>query len=617
MNRTTALLLILIAPLFVSMTVGCSGKQRQRARSVDIVYRDVDPVLRNTIGAQARIRNIESMLVSGYGLVVGLNGTGSSDAPAAVRAMLEREMRRKGVGEPNSEYFSDISPTDLIDSMNTAIVIVSAVIPAGLPNDSEFDVTITALPGSSTSSLRGGRLYTTELRPGLARVAGPDVSAVAEARGEVFINPFAGRDDNSIERPTDGRVLSGGVVIDQQPLVLVLDNASHSRSREMVSAINSRFPTPRYARNPTALGMSDEQIEIHVPAQHRRGIPNFLNTLLGIRIDQSFKSEWAGRYARELVEQPQLAEELTFALIALGPVASEFVRPLYDHPDTRPRAAALTAGSQLGDIVARDYIFDLARTAPPNERAAYIRLLTTLPEDGRVTRFLAQTLNDTDPEARIAAYETLRDRGDPVVRNIPDGYFGNKFQLHLVPSNASMIYVTLQGAPTIAVFQPDTSLNSDAFASAWDGDLMYDRKAGDTLARVWVRDEDTGEAFWSDVDPSVTELIKFLAYDLEDDRPGVDLSYSETVSALAEFIDAGVIDARFFTERDRLALALLRAVSDIDVQERPELAGQTSEQLAEVSEAAQLDQIRRRASQAGSEREAFDFKTTIIRRPSQ
>ena len=595
-------------------SVACqSSNTPQRARAVDVVVRDVDPVLRNTIGAQASIRNLEPRLVAGYGLVVGLNGTGSNDAPSAVRAALERDMRRRGVGEPNSEFFANITPSQLIESPDTAVVIVSAVIPAGLPEGEDFDVSVSTLPGSSTSSLRGGRLYTTELRPGLARVAGPDVAAIAEARGEVFINPFAGRDDANLERPTDGRVLGGGTVIDEQPIVLLLDNASHARGREMVASINSRFPLSTLQREPTATGLSDEQIELRIPPEHRSDIGGFLRIVLGLRVDQSYKADWAARYARELVEQPSIAQDLTFALVALGPVASEFIRPLYDHPDPAPRAAALTAGSILGDLITRDYIIDLAEGSTPNQRAAYIGLLRPLPDDGRITRYLSKTLNDPDPSARVAAYEVLRDRGDPLIRRIPADFFDGKFALHIVPSEVPMLYVRLQGRPTIALFKRDTPLESGTFASAWGGDLMFDMDENSTDARVWVRDERTGDSYWSEVEPQVTELIKFLANDLEADRPGVDLSYSETVSALAEFVDAGVIDARFFTEQDRLALALLRAVSDIDVEQRPELAGETLADMTDISDQAQVEEIQRRATSTGAEQAEFDFSQTIVR----
>lgn len=611
--------LILTAALISAtlILIACGSNAQQRTRDVDIVVRDVDPILRNTIGAQASIRNITPSLVSGYGIVVGLNGTGSSDAPEAVRASLEREMRRLGVGVPGSEQFADITPSQLIESDNTAIVIVSAVIPAGLPEGSNFDVSVTALPGSATSSLRGGRLYTTELRPGFARVAGPDVPAVADARGEVFINPFAGRDDNALESPTDGRILGGGIVIEQEPLMLLLDNASHARSREIASAINSRFPTQLYARDKTATGLTDEQIELRVPLQHRADIGGFLNTVLGIRVDQSFKADWAARYANELVEQPQLAERLTYALIALGQVSNEFLRPLYDHPDPTPRAAALTAGAQLGDLITRDYIIELAEESPSNERAAYIKLLTFLPEDGRVTRYLAETLNDPDPTAAIAAYETLRDKADPVVKQIPPHLFADKFELHIVPAERPMVYITLQRSPIIAIFDPNTPLEQGVFTSAWDGDLMYDRKPTDTAARLWVRDEATGDAFWSDVDPVITELVKFLAFDINDERPGVDLSYSETVSAIAELVDGGAILANFMTEQDRLALALLRAVSDIDIQERPELSGETIDEVAGISDQAQLNQIRNRIDADQAADDPFDFTSTIIRRATE
>ncbi|MFG0274673.1 MAG: hypothetical protein ACF8QF_06420, partial [Phycisphaerales bacterium] len=63
---------------FVAFAAGCvDGTKRARARGVQptAVTRDIPAVLRGTIGAQATLRGLEPVLVTGYGIVVGLNGT--------------------------------------------------------------------------------------------------------------------------------------------------------------------------------------------------------------------------------------------------------------------------------------------------------------------------------------------------------------------------------------------------------------------------------------------------------------------------------------------------------------------------------------------------------------
>ena len=97
--------------------------------------------------------------------MVGLEGTGSRDMPAPVRASMLQEMARRGVGNP-ATGFGDVTPERLLDSDDTAIVIVEGVIPSGGVKGGSFDLRVYAAPGTSTTSLEGGNLYTADLRPG-------------------------------------------------------------------------------------------------------------------------------------------------------------------------------------------------------------------------------------------------------------------------------------------------------------------------------------------------------------------------------------------------------------------------------------------------------------------
>ncbi|RMD60127.1 MAG: hypothetical protein D6824_09975, partial [Planctomycetota bacterium] len=250
------------------LSVSCSStvrRARPRAQALPAATVTLPAVLRGVIGAEATLRGLEPLLVSGYGLVVGLNGTGSEDIPSPVRAMMEREMALKGVGQ-ETMGMGDVTPTQLLNDHNTAVVLVQAVIPPGAPKGWRFDVFVTALPGTSTTSLEGGRLWTTDLQPGLPVPGGPQRKKLAEARGEIFINPFAeppSKDEpetDAIDRRS-GRILNGGVVVEPTPLVLLLNTPSHARARAIASAINSRFPRGPGDRKPTAIPRNEERIE--------------------------------------------------------------------------------------------------------------------------------------------------------------------------------------------------------------------------------------------------------------------------------------------------------------------------------------------------------------------
>ncbi|XHC24394.1 MAG: hypothetical protein ACFHWZ_11600 [Phycisphaerales bacterium] len=83
-----------------ALAVACSKTPQRPASTVQVpvVVRDTQSILRGTVGSEVTIRGTEGTIVSGYGLVVGLDGTGSGTVPIGVRSVLEDEMRKYGVG---------------------------------------------------------------------------------------------------------------------------------------------------------------------------------------------------------------------------------------------------------------------------------------------------------------------------------------------------------------------------------------------------------------------------------------------------------------------------------------------------------------------------------------
>lgn len=593
LERTAALLGVALVAIAIAFA-GCeSGSQRPlRAKTPEVrVIRDVPTVFRSTIGAQASIRGLDPTLVSGYGLVVDLNGAGSGDVPGPVRAVMEREMTRLGVGREVGE-FRGMTPSELLDSRDTAVVIVSAVIPIGAPVGTRFDVQVETLPGSATISLEGGRLYSTDLFPGLIRPAAPATIPIAKAYGQVFINPFAdpgavGRD--SVRRNV-GRILNGGVVSQPRSVMLMLDAPSHSRARAITEAINTRFPRSR-GEPPTAKGINEEVIEISIPPQFREDPQEFVELLRYTRVDQAFPQEAALQYVRALKDLPEYSDALGRCLEALGPPAIPYVRSMYNYPEARPRMAAIYAGARLGDLMVAPQLEELAATGPLGLRPQVIALLGGLGEDPKINLILRELLNDQNLDVRVAAYEALDKRRDPWIERRT---IGNKFIVDAVPSVEPMIYVTMQKTPKIVMFGSALDVRRPVFASAWEGRLMISNEKPSGNIRVYYRDLRTEQGVTGETPPPVIDLVEYMAHKTtpEEPAPGLDLTYSEVVGALSQLIRAGAVGASFVPETDRLALNLLRSRQTEVGEERPELMskGDLEAQAAEAAVAeAQTD----------------------------
>lgn len=199
----------------LSMALATSGAFAAGARIKDIV--DIEGVRENQL--------------IGYGLVVGLNGTGDSlNNSPFTRQSLQAMLERLGVNTRG----------ETIRSANIAAVIVTANLPAFSTQGSRIDVNVAAL--GDASSLQGGTLLVTPL-------LGADGEVYAISQGSVLINGFAAQGDSATiisGVPTTGRISSGALVerevlFDlgaQRSLRLALRNPDFTTSRRLALSIN-------------------------------------------------------------------------------------------------------------------------------------------------------------------------------------------------------------------------------------------------------------------------------------------------------------------------------------------------------------------------------------------
>lgn len=172
----------------------------------------------------------ENQLV-GYGLVVGLNGTGDglNNSPFTEQSLIAM-LERLGVNVRGQN----------LNTGNVAAVMVTATLPPFTNQGSRIDVNISAL--GDASSLQGGTLLVTPL-------LAADGEVYAVAQGEVNISGFSveGQAATLTQNiPTAGRIPSGGIVEreidfrleDLQQVRLALKNPDFTTSRRIASAIN-------------------------------------------------------------------------------------------------------------------------------------------------------------------------------------------------------------------------------------------------------------------------------------------------------------------------------------------------------------------------------------------
>ncbi|HZF77304.1 MAG TPA: flagellar basal body P-ring protein FlgI [Acetobacteraceae bacterium] len=181
----------------------------------------------------ADVEGVRDNQLVGYGLVVGLNGTGDRLRSAVfTRQSLIGMLERLGVNTRDQER--------QLETRNVAAVMVTANLPAFGRSGSRIDVSVAAL-GDATN-LTGGTLVVTPL-------LGADGEVYAVAQGTVATGAIAARGAaSSVTRgvPTAGRIANGGIIerevpytfAGRQTIRLLLRNPDLTTARRIATAIN-------------------------------------------------------------------------------------------------------------------------------------------------------------------------------------------------------------------------------------------------------------------------------------------------------------------------------------------------------------------------------------------
>jgi flagellar P-ring protein precursor FlgI len=220
----------------------------------------------------AQVEGVRQNNLVGYGLVVGLNGTGDTlnNAPftkQSLTAMLER----LGVNTRGAT----------MRTANVAAVMVTASLPAFGTQGSRLDVTVSAM--GDAKSLQGGTLLVTPL-------LGADGEVYAVGQGSVAIAGFQAEGDAAkITRgvPTVGRIANGALIereIEfklnaQRGLRLTLRNPDLTTAKRIASSIND------YLGQDSAEPIDPSTINLQIPPKYRGNMVQLLTEVEQLRVE--------------------------------------------------------------------------------------------------------------------------------------------------------------------------------------------------------------------------------------------------------------------------------------------------------------------------------------------
>jgi flagellar P-ring protein FlgI len=220
----------------------------------------------------ASIEGVRQNQLIGYGLVVGLNGTGDTiNNSPFTRQSLQAMLERLGVNIRGQT----------LRTGNVAAVMVTGNLPAFATQGTRIDVNVSAL--GDAKNLQGGTLLVTPL-------LGADGNVYAVAQGSLAIGGFQAEGEAAkIVRgvPTNGRIANGAIIEREiefalnrlGQLRLALRNADFTTAKRIASAVND------FIGQPTAEPIDSASVQITVPKSYQGNMVALLTDIEQLQIE--------------------------------------------------------------------------------------------------------------------------------------------------------------------------------------------------------------------------------------------------------------------------------------------------------------------------------------------
>ncbi len=216
----------------------------------------------------AHVKGVRNNQLVGYGVVVGLPGTGDNSRSTQIT----NQMLLQNLG-------TVIEQSNYIQKGSSAAVLVTATVPPFAKNGDQIDLTVSTM--ADAKSLEGGVLVQTQLRA-------PNGEIVAIGQGPISVGGISKDSNGSSTRTaitTTGRIPRGGIVErdinttigDEDSLTLLLDKSDYTMATRVADTI---------CRNVTnAKAVDGASIRVSIPAKFLNDRIVFLSILENMTVD--------------------------------------------------------------------------------------------------------------------------------------------------------------------------------------------------------------------------------------------------------------------------------------------------------------------------------------------
>ncbi len=487
------------------------------------------------IGQYTNFAGLQPIEVVGFGLVVGLSGTGGNPAPSPMRTALLEDLKRRNIRNPNQ----------ILQSPDTALVVVRTLMPPLLEKGETIDVEVFIPESAEATSLQGGWLmetYLTEqaLVPGKGTLAGHQY---ARAKGPILTAVVSKTQEKDHPKLRRGRVLGGGTVLRERELSMYLrsDFRSIRNAIRISDAISRRFHDydQHGIQKPMAVPKNDQKIVLDVHPLYKNNFPRYLQVIrhIAFREQPTARRIRMQRLKAELLT-PETSEEAALQLEGIGKDAIPLLKAGLLSPLLECRFQAACALAYLGEP---DGVTVLAETVR-DERAFRVYALAALSviDDADAHLALRKLTNDSSMETRYGAFRALwvLNKNDPFIRGEPIKVMEGKtgYMLHeLDTPGEALVHLSTRTRPEVVLFGADQSFHVPLYLTAGRNIMVTAQPGAQTASVVRFTPDRPDER--REVSLKVADVIRAVSE--------LDGTYPDVVQMLTEAATQNNLTGRF------------------------------------------------------------------------
>lgn len=518
-------LLIAFVAVFLLIMVGCGAPEKKK-KQID-PYEPLSEITQDTtIGMLSEAFSFGKIPVEGYGIIDGLNGTGSSDCPPEIRTYLKKYILKN---IPTNKLDID----EFIDSSNTAVVHIYGVIPEAASQNQYFDLLVNVLPGSQTTSIKGGWLYESDLK--VAGAFGVTLRVLANANGPVYIDTLG----DAVSNEKTGYILAGGTALQGYRVVLSLRKPDYKIASLIRNRINERFG------NNIAKAKSLEIIELEIPSKYKNQKKRFLQILNATYLVQTEETtkQRAEIFVKKLAVEPD-KDSTEIAIEAIGNQCLDKLTALLELSDQNIRLRAARCMLNLGSDQGLNILRQIAMDKNSPYRIEAIEAISASASRNDASALARALLKDEDFDIVKAAYERLRKFNDIA---ITQKIIGRNFYLEQIPAaKQKCIMVYRSGQPRIVIFGAPIYCKENLFIESEDGSITLNAPAEQKYVSI-IRKHPKRPNILVKLQSSfelgdiITTLCEESVKRSPQNQTGLNVSYGEMISLLKQMVEKGAI----------------------------------------------------------------------------